>query len=200
MVIPNNALNSTTAEEIQNDMKTTLQDEVTSTIRITPKLRLPGVNLPFVNFKSREHAWEVFFMRYMKILLFFPIYDFKYSEQVTIGKTFKCFHEVFSDPFDTQKTIRISPPLTSKHNTDNWRDREIRRQDVASVLFQDARLLCKAVKKSFINILSWEGEPPTTTEKDNGSKVKYQPWMGYVLLICVMIGGCLAIWYHYRRK
>ncbi|XP_029657221.1 uncharacterized protein LOC115231305 [Octopus sinensis] len=118
-----------------------------------------------------------------------------------------------------------------KHNTDNWRDREIRRQDVASVLFQDARFLkgfraliddfekyifkcldethrmifvenqlCKAVKKSFTNILSWEGEPPTTTEKDNGSKVKYQPWMGYVLLICVMIGGCLAIWYHYRRK
>ncbi|XP_029636921.1 uncharacterized protein LOC115212221 [Octopus sinensis] len=145
-----NALNSTTAEEIQNDFKTTLQDEVTGTIRITPKLRLPGVNLPFVNFKSREHAWEVFFMSlstcsgnklfkakllytrsimiqsmdkfwdepYMKILLFFPIYDFKYSEQVTIGKTFKCFHEVFSDPFDTQKTIRISdnsliPPLTS---------------------------------------------------------------------------------------
>ncbi|CAI9723278.1 Hypothetical predicted protein [Octopus vulgaris] len=74
-----------------------------------------------------------------------------------------------------------------KHNTDNWRDREIRRQDVASVLFQDARLLCKAVKKSFINILSWEGEPPTTTEKeekekkDNGSKVEYQPWMGYAL-------------------
>ncbi|XP_036355868.1 uncharacterized protein LOC115231167 isoform X4 [Octopus sinensis] len=135
-----NALNSTTAEEIQNDTKTILQDEVTSTIRTTPNLRLPGVNDPFVHFKSREHAWEFFFMSlsicsgnklfkakllytrsimiqsmdkfwdepYMKILLFFPIYDFKYSEHITIGKTFKCFHEVLSDPFDMQQTIRIS--------------------------------------------------------------------------------------------
>ncbi|XP_036355856.1 uncharacterized protein LOC115231142, partial [Octopus sinensis] len=105
--------------------------------------------------QSMDKFWDE---PYMKILLFFPIYDFKYSEHITIGKTFKCFHEVFSDPFDTQKTIRISdnsliPPLTSdekfmkevryeiKHNNAHWKDREIDPDDIASVLFQDVRFL-----------------------------------------------------------
>ncbi|CAI9723277.1 Hypothetical predicted protein [Octopus vulgaris] len=69
-----------------------------------------------------------------------------------------------------------------RHNNANWKDREIDPDDIASVLFQDVRLLCKAVKKSFTNILSWEGEPPP--EEDSFG---YQPWIGYVILSCGIV-------------
>ncbi|CAI9738190.1 Hypothetical predicted protein [Octopus vulgaris] len=153
-----------------------------------------------MTYKSRQHAWENFFLsleycssdglfqsklrytrsivisamdkvwdiKYVHLLLMFPIYFFKYKETDTIQPAFSCFYKVFNEPFAIPSNIRRkrrsadlqlstkfldffgelveedfleSVPVEKVQNIKDWDSRNIRTEDTISVLINDMRFL-----------------------------------------------------------
>ncbi|XP_052829322.1 uncharacterized protein LOC106881475 isoform X3 [Octopus bimaculoides] len=76
-----------------------------------------------MKYKTRAHAWENFFMRYIKRLLLFPIYHFKQYEMKTFRNAIACFLVTFDDPFafpedilEEKKSNRTNKGNRSKRN------------------------------------------------------------------------------------